>query len=141
MLRFLCLIPKILRNDPFMHTYIATITWEHSLKPTQRFCKWMTGRHAVADRVFLQFDNEQDRKFTNTAEKQNRYFLSLCRRANVSDMIFCLHAPWPMFLLFLQRPLLLSTPSITAPCHPRNVIESPTCNLNTTMPYVFSIPD
>lgn len=48
----------------------------------------MTGRHAVADRVFLQFDNEQDRKFTNTAEKQNRYFLSLCRRANVSDMIF-----------------------------------------------------
>lgn len=88
MLRFLCLIPKILRNDPFMHTYIATITWEHSIKPTQCFCKWMTGRHADADRVFLQFDNEQDRKFTNTAEKQNRYFLSLCRRANVSDMIF-----------------------------------------------------
>lgn len=53
----------------------------------------MTGRHADADRVFLQFDNEQDRKFTNTAEKQNRYFLSLCRRANVSDMIFfvCMH--------------------------------------------------
>lgn len=48
----------------------------------------MTRRHADADRVFLQFDNEQDRKFTNTAEKQNRYFLSLCRRANVSDMIF-----------------------------------------------------